>query len=49
MVANKSGVQGDTVRNIMLAWVLTLPVCVILGAATFGAGLFVVFHVVGLH
>jgi PiT family inorganic phosphate transporter len=49
MVANKSGVQGDTVRNIILAWVLTLPVCVILGAATFGAGLFVVFHMVGLH
>jgi inorganic phosphate transporter, PiT family len=49
MVANKSGVQGDTVRNIILAWVLTLPVCVILGAATFGAGLFVVFHMVGMH
>ena len=49
MVANKSGVQGDTVRNIILAWVLTLPVCVILGAATFGAGLFVVFHMLGLH
>jgi PiT family inorganic phosphate transporter len=49
MVANKSGIQSDTVRNIILAWVLTLPVCVILGAATFGAGLYVVFHMVGLH
>ena len=49
MVANGSGVQGDTVRNIILAWVLTLPVCVILGAATFGAGLFVVFHFLGVH
>ncbi len=37
MVANKSGIQGDTVRNIILAWVLTLPVCVLLGAALFGA------------
>ncbi len=49
MVANSSGIQGDTVRNIILAWVLTLPVCVILGAATFGAGLFVVFRVLGMH
>jgi PiT family inorganic phosphate transporter len=49
MVANRSGVQGDTVRNIILAWVLTLPVCVLLGAATFGAGLFVVFHMLGVH
>jgi PiT family inorganic phosphate transporter len=49
MVANKSGIQGDTVRNIILAWVLTLPVCVILGAATFGAGLFVVFHMLGMR
>jgi len=25
MVANGSGIQGPTVRNIILAWVLTLP------------------------
>jgi inorganic phosphate transporter, PiT family len=49
MVANKSGIQGDTVRNIILAWVLTLPVCVILGAALFGAGLFFVLRVLGVH
>jgi PiT family inorganic phosphate transporter len=49
MVANKSGIQGGTVRNIILAWVLTLPVCVLLGAATFGAGLYVVFHMLGVH
>jgi inorganic phosphate transporter, PiT family len=49
MVANKSGIQGGTVRNIILAWVLTLPVCVLLGAATFGAGLYVVFHLLGVH
>jgi PiT family inorganic phosphate transporter len=49
MVASGSGVQGDTVRNIILAWVLTLPVCVLLGAGLFGAGLLVVFRVLGLH
>ena len=49
MVANGSGVQRDTVRNIILAWVLTLPVCVLLGAALFGAGLFFVLHVLGVH
>ena len=25
MIANKSGLQGGTVRNILLAWVLTCP------------------------
>ena len=40
MVANKAGLQKDTVRNILLAWVLTLPVCVFLGASLFAAGLF---------
>ncbi len=49
MVANRSGIQGDTVRNIILAWVLTLPVCVMLGAALFGAGLFFVLRVLGVH
>jgi PiT family inorganic phosphate transporter len=49
MVANKSGVQNDTIRNVLLAWVLTLPVCVLLGAMTFAAGLFLVFRVLGMH
>ena len=49
MVANRSGIQGDTVRNIILAWVLTLPVCVLLGAALFGAGLLFVLRVLGVH
>jgi PiT family inorganic phosphate transporter len=49
MVASGSGIQKDTVRNIILAWVLTLPVCVLLGAALFGAGLFFVLHVLGVH
>jgi PiT family inorganic phosphate transporter len=49
MAANKSGLQKDTVRNILLAWVLTLPVCVFLGATLFAAGLFVVFRLFGGH
>jgi len=35
MVANKIGLQGNTIRNILLAWVLTLPVTVILSATLF--------------
>ena len=49
MVANGSGIQRETMRNILLAWVLTLPVCVALGAALFGAGLFLVLRVLGVH
>jgi PiT family inorganic phosphate transporter len=49
MVANQSGLQKDTVRDILLAWVLTLPVCVALGATLFGAGLLLVFRVLGMH
>ncbi len=44
MAANRSGLQIATLRNLLLAWVLTLPVCVLLGAATFAAGLFVVLN-----
>jgi phosphate/sulfate permease len=47
MAANRSGLQMATLRNILLAWVLTIPVCVLLGAATFGAALFVVLNVLG--
>ena len=42
MAANKSGVQMTTVRNMLLAWVLTLPACVFLGAALFGAGIYAI-------
>jgi PiT family inorganic phosphate transporter len=49
MAANKSGLQMATLRNLLLAWVLTLPVCVFLGAMFFGAGLFVVARVFGMH
>jgi inorganic phosphate transporter, PiT family len=41
MAANRSGLQMATLRNIVLAWVLTLPACVLLGSALFAAGLFV--------
>jgi len=35
MVANRSGVHRNTLRTIMLAWVLTLPVSMLLSAALF--------------
>ncbi|MBV9274321.1 MAG: inorganic phosphate transporter [Verrucomicrobia bacterium] len=47
MAANRSGLQMQTLRNIALAWILTLPACVLLGAGTFSAGLFIVFNVLG--
>ena len=49
MAANGSGLQKETLRNILLAWVLTLPVCVLLGAALFSSALVVIFNVLGLH
>ena len=39
MFANHSGLQKDTLRNLLLAWVLALPVCVLLGAGIFAFGL----------
>jgi len=48
MAANRSGLQMDTLRNLLLAWVLTLPVCVLLGAAVFAFGFNVVLRF-GLH
>jgi PiT family inorganic phosphate transporter len=35
MMANKSGIQMDTVRNLLLAWVLTLPVAMMLSGFLF--------------
>jgi hypothetical protein len=46
--ANHSGLQMNPLRNLLFAWVLTLPVCVILGASTLAAALYVVSHVLGL-
>jgi PiT family inorganic phosphate transporter len=41
MVANKSGLQGGTIRNIALAWVLTLPASILLAG-----GLFLLFRAI---
>src|SRR5262249_43217708 len=38
MWANRSGIQGATVRKIGLAWVLTLPAALLLPAALFSVG-----------
>ncbi|MFZ0538116.1 MAG: inorganic phosphate transporter, partial [Candidatus Sulfotelmatobacter sp.] len=35
MAANHSGIQGSTVRNLALAWVLTLPVAMMLSGSLF--------------
>ncbi len=48
MAANHSGLQAATLRNILLAWVLTLPVCIFLGALLFAFGLNLLFWL-GLH
>ncbi|MEH1822102.1 MAG: inorganic phosphate transporter [Nostoc sp.] len=48
MAANHSGLQMDTLRNLLLAWVLTLPVCVLLGSATYAGGLYIVLNILGL-
>jgi PiT family inorganic phosphate transporter len=49
MAFNGSGLQAQTLRNILLAWVLTLPVCIFLGSLLFAFGNFLVFRVLGLH
>ena len=49
MFANRSGLQAGTLRNVLLAWVLTLPVCVLLGATLFGGSLFLLLRVFGVH
>jgi PiT family inorganic phosphate transporter len=49
MAANKSGLQMATLRNLLLAWVLTLPVCVFLGAMFFAGALLLVTRFFGVH
>ncbi len=49
MAANRSGLQQATLRNIVLAWVLTLPACIFLGAMFFAAAFMLVFHVFHVH
>lgn len=48
MAANHSGLQMETLRNIVMAWVLTLPVCMFLGGLLFALGLNLLFAL-GLH
>ena len=38
MWANRSGIQGHTVRKIGLAWALTLPAAILLSAGLFMVG-----------
>jgi PiT family inorganic phosphate transporter len=49
MAANRSGLQTETLRNLLLAWVLTLPVSVLLGALAFTGGLYIVLHGLIVH
>lgn len=35
MAANRSGLQVSTLRNLMMAWVLTLPVSILLSATLY--------------
>jgi inorganic phosphate transporter, PiT family len=39
MAANRSGIQGPTIRNLLIAWILTLPVSICLSG-----GLFILFR-----
>ena len=38
MVANKSGIQVATIKKILLAWVCTLPACILLAGTLFMVG-----------
>ena len=35
MAANQSGLQWNTVRNLLMAWVLTLPASIVLSGSLF--------------
>lgn len=48
MAANHSGLQMETLRNLLLAWVLTLPVTVLLGAGLFAFTLNLLIRM-GMH
>jgi len=36
MAANRSGLQMSTLRNLAVAWILTLPVSILLSALLYG-------------
>lgn len=48
MTANRSGLQMDTLRNILLAWVLTLPASLLISAALFAANFYFIANVLGI-
>ena len=35
MAANRSGLQWATVRNLLMAWVLTLPIAILLSGSLY--------------
>jgi phosphate/sulfate permease len=41
MWANKSGIQVSTIRKILIAWVLTLPMAILLGGVLFFLGMMI--------
>ena len=49
MAANHSGLQNDTLRNILLAWVLTLPVCMFMGGGLFAGAILALTRMLGIH
>ncbi|MDF5712904.1 MAG: inorganic phosphate transporter [Rhizonema sp. NSF051] len=48
MTASGSGLQAETLKNIALSWILTLPACTLLGAASFTASLFLILNLLGI-
>ncbi len=48
MAANRSGLQMETLRNLLMAWVLTLPVTVFMGAGIFAFVLRVLLPILGV-
>jgi PiT family inorganic phosphate transporter len=49
MTANGSGLQTETLRNIALSWILTLPACTFLGAAMFAVSLYILLNFIGIR
>ncbi len=49
MFASQAGLQAKTVRNILLAWIFTLPASVLLGSASMAGGIFLLLPLLGVH
>ena len=47
MFANRSGLQKSTLKNIVIAWVLTLPAGFFLGATIFDGMVYLFFNILG--